>query len=288
MPINPISHSDTDEELDYCLTTPKGSRLQLRGPLPTIDKRFIAVLGGSETFGRYVRDPFPTLLSDWVDVPVANLGVPYAGLSLFSDEKILLDISSRAEVTVLQILGAQNMSNRLYRVHSRRNDRFIGASPALQSLFPSVDFAEINFTGHLLNRLRETSEDGFQVVVDELKWAWVQRMRRLLKLIGRDVILLWISAQVSDVGGSAEPHFVDRKMLENACDDPCEVVEVALKGPVSLKGKLFPAQEADAALKMPGSADHRRIAESLAPLVRARFGQGRTNRTAPPQVRVSR
>lgn len=264
-----------DEEpeagLDYRLSSVPGSRLRFRGPLPSQASPYVAVLGGSETFGKYVRDPFPALLSEWVGLPVANLGVPQAGLSLFSEEHVLLDYASDAEVTVLQVLGAQNMSNRLYSVHSRRNDRFLGVSPALREVFPDVDFTEINFTGHLLGTLRATSESAFTMVVEELKFAWVQRMRRLLSLVKSRVVLVWIAdhevpRETSRVD-TGEPHFIDRGMLNDIADGTDAIVEVTLPDAPTLEDKVFAREDRDAALILPGQADHTRIAEALAPVV---------------------
>ncbi len=253
--------------LDYQLATIPGSRLQVRGPLPDFDSPFVAVLGGNEVFGKYVATPFPELLADQIGLPVANLGVVHAGLSLFSEEQGLLDLASKAQVTVLQVLGAQNMSNRLYSVHSRRNDRFLGVSPALRDLFPDVDFAEINFTGHLISTLRAASPDAFQVLVDELKWAWVQRMHRVLSLIRGEVILLWVSDHSPDITpphvDDCEPHFVDAGMLGEIEGAYSRVVEVTVEPRASLDGKVFPRHEAMAARRLPAQSDHVRIADSL-------------------------
>ena len=261
------SDEDRDPSLDYRLRTVPGSRLRVRGPLPDFEEPFIAVLGGNETFGKYVATPFPALLAERIGVPVANLGVAQAGLSLFSEEQVLLDLASRAELTVLQVLGAQNMSNRLYSVHSRRNDRFLGVSPALRELFPDVDFTEINFTGHLIGTLRMSSSAAFHVLVEELKWAWVQRMRRVLSLIRGDVLLLWVSdhppGQEPCPDLDREPHFVDAAMLEEISGAYAGLVEVVLDGDASLSGKVFPRREADAALHLPGQTDHDRIAAAL-------------------------
>ena len=283
----------SDEEgrerwLDYELSTVPGSRLQVRGAVPSFDTPFVAVLGGSETFGKYAQHPYPALLSERIGMPVANLGVAQAGLSLFSDEQVLLDIASKADLTVLQVLGAQNMSNRLYSVHSRRNDRFLGVSPALRELFPTVDFTEINFTGHLISTLRAASDAAFRSLVEELKWAWVQRMRRVLTLIRSDVLLLWISdpavTDPSEHPIEREPHFVDADMLSEIEQDCLGTVRVALGKSGSLEGKVFPKQEAEAALRLPGDAEHRKIAEELAPHV-ARFvgGPGEAADLAEPE-----
>lgn len=256
-----------EPKLDYQLATIPGSRLQVRGPLPDFDSPFVAVLGGNEVFGKYVALPFPELLADHIGFPVANLGVAHAGLSLFSEEQGLLDLASRAEVTVLQVLGAQNMSNRLYSVHSRRNDRFLGVSPALRELFPDVDFAEINFTGHLISTLRAASPDAFQVLVDELKWAWVQRMHRVLSLIRGKVILLWVSDHrpgfMTPHVYDFEPHFVDARMLREIDGAYDGMVEVMVEPKASLDGKVFLPHEATAARSLPAQSDHVRIANSL-------------------------
>ncbi|MEM6387943.1 MAG: DUF6473 family protein [Pseudomonadota bacterium] len=291
MTINATFEEEPEEALDYQLTTLAGSRLQVRGPLPCFDEPFIAVLGGNETFGKYVKAPFPSLLAERIDLPVANLGVAHAGLSLFSEEQVLLDIASKAEVTVLQVLGAQNMSNRLYSVHSRRNDRFLGVSPALREIFPNVDFAEINFTGHLISTLRETSTTGFEVLVNELKWAWLQRMKRLLSMIEGEVILLWVSdrAPASAESSETEPHFVDQGMLNQLSDLFDCLVAVQLSCETSLDGKVYQSQDVDAARQMPGQADHQCIAEHLAPMVAEWFEAPNRPLSAVRQhVRVSR
>ena len=263
--------------LDYKLCRFEGTKLVFRGPAPDLEESFVAVLGGSEAYGKYVQDPFPSLLGEWVGVPVLNLGVQHAGLSLFSQERWLLETASRAQLTVLQVLGAQNMSNRLYRVHARRNDRFLSVSPALRDMYPDVDFAEVNFTGHLLETLKERSETAFRTLMEELKWAWVQRMKRVVQLIDGDVLLLWVSDRrpddTSDDFQENEPMFVDRDMLDAVWDEVSGVVEIVRPIHTSLEGKVFGDGEEMAAETLPGPADHARIAEALAPEVAQLLGR---------------
>ena len=258
---------DPIDALDYGLCSFEGTKLQFRGPAVDMDQPFVAVLGGSETFGKYVTDPFPSVLGRWLGLPVMNFGVAHAGLSLFSEEQWLLDMASRADLTVLQVLGAQNMSNRLYSVHSRRNDRFLGVSPALREVFPTVDFAEINFTGHLMSALRDASRPGFELVVDELKWAWIQRMHRILSIIRGDVLLVWISdrrpAETRHVLGEAEPHFIDQAMLDELGDQIIGVAEYVRPQPGTLDGKHFAPGEREAARLLPGPRDHAGLAEAV-------------------------
>lgn len=262
---------DKAPPLDYQLCGYNNSRLSYRGPACDLESPYIAVLGGTETFGRYIAHPYPALLRERVGMPVANLGVCQAGLSLFSEERWLLDAALGAQLTVLQVLGAQNMSNRLYSVHSRRNDRFLAVSPALREIFPDVDFSEINFTGHLFSTLSQRSRAAFEVLVDELKWAWIQRMRRIVKTINGDVVLIWMSERSpDDLGGPAEtvePAFVDRSMLDALACDIAGLVEVVaddISPKTRMEGKLFAEGEKDAALTYPGAEQHARAAEQLA------------------------
>ncbi|MEO0945575.1 MAG: DUF6473 family protein [Pseudomonadota bacterium] len=255
--------------LDYQPWGFEGTKLRFRGPPVDLNAPFVAVLGGTETYGKYVETPFPVKLQEWINTPVANLGVHQAGLTLFSEERWLLETASRADVCILQVLGAQNMSNRMYSVHARRNDRFLAASDALREMYQGVDFAEINFTGHLLKTLYAQSEIGFAKLMDELKWAWIQRMKRIVQMIECDVILLWASDRSpNETGhplGDTEPMFVDREMLDALEQEGARVVEVVLPDMhETAEGMVFSDGKRGAATALPGPAEHTRIAEVLA------------------------
>jgi hypothetical protein len=212
-----------------------GSKLVLRGPKQDFAQPFVAVLGGSETFGKHVGQPYPALLGDRIGMPVANLGVMHAGVSLFSKERWLLEIASRARLTVLQVMGAQNMSNRLYCVHPRRNDRFLTSSETLRVMYPEIDFTDFNFTGHLVSSLEAGRDERFAQVVEELQWAWVQRMRRVITAISGEVLLLWLSERrpedAATATGAGEPMFVTRSMLDELAPYIAGVVEVVSERP---------------------------------------------------------
>lgn len=254
--------SPTNGNLNYRLCGFPGSRIEFRGPVPDMSEPFVAMLGGTETFGKYVGAPFPSLFAEWARMPVMNLGVCHSGLSLLDSEKWLLDAASRADLTVLQVPGAQTVSNRLYCVHPRRNDRFIGASPRLCRMFPDVDFAEINFTGHLMETLARRSPEAFSKVIDELRQAWMHRMRKVIDSIRGDVLLLWMSDRHPEARGG-EPLFVNRDMLDRLTPYTVGMVEAVFPEEPSLEGKIVPFGEEQAALKLPGPVQHARIAEAL-------------------------
>ena len=126
-------------------------------------------------------------------LPCANFGTVNGGVDAFVNDASVLGICSKAQVTVVQIIGAQNMSNRFYTVHPRRNDRFLKASTLMRTIFREVDFTEFSFTRHLLMTLKTLSPDKFAVLEQELKAAWLARMELMLSKISGKVILLWVS-----------------------------------------------------------------------------------------------
>jgi len=137
-------------------------------------------------------------------------------------------------------------------------------------MFPDVDFAEINFTGHLLETLARQSPKAFSVVISELRRAWVHRMRKVIGEIRGDVLLLWISDHHPEARGG-EPLFIDRDMLDRLTPYTAGMVEAVLPEEPSLEGKIVPRGEEQAALRLPGPAQHARIAEALTDQI-SRFG----------------
>lgn len=179
-----------DDRIDYFPCRYGQSRNLFRGPRRRLRGEFVACIGGTETFGRLVEEPYPALLEREIDAKCVNLGCLNAGVDAFLEDLTVHEISSKARYTILQIMGADNLSNRYYMVHPRRNDRFLRARPLLHSLFPEVDFTEFHFTNHMLGRLSECSEIRFQEVVSELRSAWSARMGDLLGVLGRPLILI--------------------------------------------------------------------------------------------------
>ena len=259
--------------IDYGEVHYGASRLAFRGPRRPLDGPFTAVLGGSETYGRFVREPFCDLVERDIGEPVVNLGVMQAGLTLLLDDPAIMEIAARARLTVVQILGAQNMSNRFYRVHPRRNDRFLGASDSLRALYPDVDFTEFNFTGHLLVSLKDHDPTRFERVVKELRTAWLARMQFILGQVSGERVLLWVSDRTPDQPSSLSglpPSFVDRDMIEALAPDVSGLVEVVPSSAAAKSGlqdMVFDDGEAHAASALPNAASHREIAGALSSVI---------------------
>src|SRR5688572_29039032 len=126
-----------------------GSRLSFRGPPHSLGGRHVVFLGGCATHGGPLAEPYPALLEAELGEACVNFGIAQASVEAFLLDPVVGRACRDALVTVVEVMGAANLSNRLYTVHPRRNDRFLRASGALRAIYPEVDFAEICFTRHL-------------------------------------------------------------------------------------------------------------------------------------------
>lgn len=245
------------------------SRLVFRGPRRRLNGDYVAMFGGTETYGKFIDRPFPALTEDLLGTPCVNFGCLNAGIDAFVNDVAMIDAANNARVTVMQVLGAQNMSNRLYSVHPRRNDRFVNASNMLKAIYREVDFTEFHFTRHMLSRLRQIGPDRFEMVRDELKQAWSARMQLLLQRMNVPVILLWFADHAPP--GAAEmsesdPLFVDRKMIEALRSHLAEVVEVRASDDalaMGIEGMVFDPLDINAARELMGPQAHEEVAAAL-------------------------
>lgn len=196
-----------------------GLRLAVRDASRLLEGRFVAFLGGSETCPRRVAEPYPALLERELGEVCLNFGQPNASAEAALQEPAVLLACRQAALTVVAVTGAAGLSNRLYSVHPRRNDRFTRPSDTLRVLMPEVDFAEVCFTRHLLGTLRAAAPDRFGRVQAELRTAWLARMRTLLTAIGPQVVVLWFAPfpppEEEAEGGplGPDPLFVTAPML---------------------------------------------------------------------------
>ncbi|GGO59093.1 hypothetical protein SAMN05444398_1091 [Roseovarius pacificus] len=262
--------------LDYCPCRYPGSKLTFRGPRRALTGDYIVFLGGTETYGKFIREPFPAMIGRHMGETCVNMGWPNAGLDVLLNDPGMAYARAGARAVVLQVPGAQNMTNRFYGVHARRNDRFVRATDALMRLFPEMDFTEFHFTRHMLRRLQAVSPERFDLVREELRTVWVERM---VELIGRDgppVILLWFAARRPgrDCDGAdvaQDPAFVTRPMLETVRGQAAHLIEVTASATAlrtGTSGMVFSQIEAPAAGELLGPAAHVEAALALIPALR--------------------
>jgi hypothetical protein len=246
-----------------------------RGPARKLHGNYIAFLGGSETFGRYIPTPFPDLIEKRTGVTSVNLGCIDAGLDCYAPSHDLLDICSNATATVIQILGATNMSNRFYTVNQRHSNRFLRASKKFKEIYPEIDFSTFTHISEMLGKLGKTDPDRLQALRQEIQTAWVARMRALLRNIQGPKILLWLADHApfsSATGGTIcrMPLFVDRAMLNALKTDDTSLLEVVATPDEIRAGHakmIFTPQDAHHLPEILGPLVHERVAAQLAPLL---------------------
>jgi len=261
-----------DGSLDYFRCNYGKSGLVFRGPQQQLDVPFCVALGGTETYGKFVPRPFPALVQDITGRRQINLGCMNAGPDVYLNDPDILQIASGAELVVMQVFGALNLSNRLYAVHPRRNDRFLRASSWLQSLYSDVDFTEFHFTRHMVQTLQAVSAERFEVVVAELRAAWIERMTQLLRQIRSPTLLLWMAGHAPDRKGATpdvytDPLLVNVTMIEKVRTNAMAYLEVVISPEAlheGLGGKGFSPMERPAAEGVPGPMAHQEVARAIA------------------------
>lgn len=260
-----------DGSLDYVPCHYGGSKLLFRGPRRDLDLPYVAALGGTETYGKFIPQPWPALTEAETGLRMVNLGCVNAGADVYLSDPGVMAVAAQSRLVVLQVMGAANLTNRFYAVHPRRNDRFLRASLALMTLYPEVDFTNFHFTRHLLRTLQQVSPRRFQIVAEALRVTWLDRMQALVAQVGVPVVLLWMAAQpprpraAPDL--SADPLLVDLPMmaaLRSACATGCEVVLPPGASGGSADGKVFAPLERPAAEGLPGPEAHAEVAAALA------------------------
>ncbi|UWP89342.1 hypothetical protein K3X13_01010 [Aliiroseovarius crassostreae] len=266
-----------EASLEYFPCRYGASKILFRGPQRSLDGAYVAALGGSETYGKFVQYPYPDLMEGLLGMPVVNFGCMNAGVDVFAHDQTILDACNHAKRTVLQVPGAVNLSNRFYAVHPRRNDRFLRASNLLKAIYREVDFTEFNFTRHMLQTLQEISAEKFAMVEMELKEAWVGRMKSLVARIESPLILLWLSERaISETCPHGvlgpDPAMVDEDMINEVRPFVQDIVEVKVSSQDITIGRedlVFPEMDAAAAQCMLGAVAHDLAADALVSCIRA-------------------
>ncbi len=266
-------------ELSYSPCKYGASRMLFRGPRRRLDRPYMAFVGGTETYGKFIEKPFPTLVEKAMRQTCVNFGCVNGGIDVFVNDPTIMEICNAADITVVQVMGANNLSNRFYSVHPRRNDRFLRASTVLEAIYHDVDFSEFSFTRHMLSTLHSRSLDRFNTVVEELRAAWMARMTNMLTQIGPRAILLWFSeeemsnADWSEREGQlqADPLFITAEMINELRHLVLDVVEVnpsAKSLTLGTEGMFYPQSQEAAASEMLGAACHVDASAALIPVIR--------------------
>ncbi|WP_298858313.1 DUF6473 family protein [uncultured Sulfitobacter sp.] len=250
--------------LDYLPCRYGTSKLTFRGPRRVLEAPYVAFLGGTVTFGKFIEQPFPLRVEHLTGVTSVNFGQVNAGLDVFAKDACVLEAAAQAHVTVMEVTGAANVSNRFYSVHPRRNDRFLHPMPDLRQLYYDVDFTQFSFTHHMLQHLKKKDPLRFAEVRHVLQRTWVRRMRRLLPQLSREVVLLRVGLQ------NDSPVMVVDDMIDRLGSLPSAVVDIPSTRCVEEGipiGMAFNLLEEEAAKAVPQPHVHAAIAQALCPVL---------------------
>lgn len=226
-----------------------------RGPKPSLKQPYIAFIGGSEPFGKFVSVPFPKLVQRSIKQTCVNWGTPGAGPGFFLKDPVLLEACANSAVCVIQVMDAAPLSNRMYSVFPRRNMRLRGVSEALKSLYPTIDFDGFRYVNAMLRKLRETDGEAYEVVVAEQRAAWLARMLELLEDIETQKVLLWLMPK------NAENSLVNEEMIDVVAKRADRVIRVPI--PEKRRADLFGSAAKDSGWMT--RSVHAQVAETLAP-----------------------
>lgn len=200
---------------------------------------------------------------------VLNLGSLFSGVDALCRDGGMFDLLNVADVCVVQAPDLLGQSNRFYRVHPRRNDRFLAPTQDLRYLYPEVDLTDVHFVRHLLTCLHGFEDARFEVVADELRSNWVRQVGTFLQRLKSPVILLRLQV-LRDAESRDHPEFpgvcvTDQMMdtLANQCADFVDVTTQVSGQSDELEDMLFGTMQQPMAEHMIGPAAHRAIAAAL-------------------------
>ena len=116
------------------------------------------------------------MLEREMGMPILNLGAQHSGAGFYIEDDAIHEIIESAQVVFVEAPSVVNQSNPFYRVHPRRNDRFVTALGPLHDLFPEADFVECHFTKHLITKLITIDSVRADIVFRTLQDEWVRNL----------------------------------------------------------------------------------------------------------------
>ena len=177
--------------VDFILCQYGNSKNLFRGPKKSCKHSYGVCLGDAGTFGGKVPDPFSAMLEREMDMPIFNLGAQHSGVGFYTEDDAIHEIVENAQVVFIEAPSVVNQSNPFYRVHPRRNDRFVTALGPLYDLFPEADFVECHFTKHLITKLISIDSARADIVFRALHGEWVRNLTIMRARWRAKTVIYW-------------------------------------------------------------------------------------------------
>jgi hypothetical protein len=149
------------------------------------------------------------------------------------------------------------------------------ASTVLQAIYNDVDFSDFTYTRAMLGKLHSLSPEWFDIVVVELREAWVARMKNMLGQIGPNAVLFWFAPQpmtddpwdVMPNPLQTDPLFITKSMIDDLrplVRDVVQAIPTDVAKQQGTKGMYFAPMQTKAASEMLGVACHMEASNTLA------------------------
>lgn len=180
---------------------PWPTRDWLRGPaLQSLPKGgYFACVGAAQTFGCFVKRPWPQQLSDEIDLPVLNLGIAGAGPALFREEAFL-EVLRGARFVIYQVMSGRSADCSRFASGGRerlrlQDGRELGADAAWSELL----HADLQGTNNKLLRglknrwLARFGRSDVRRLITETQVNWTREFTALIDAVNRPSALLWFS-----------------------------------------------------------------------------------------------
>ncbi|SMX32720.1 DUF6473 family protein [Octadecabacter ascidiaceicola] len=225
-----LGYQKTDRNaFDYDIWFDAGlPNLALRGPQSDLhaDNR-ISFIGAAQTFGRFVHDPFPRQVGQFLERPIANLGFSGAGVEFYLQRPKLMALLATSDTVVVQSMSARSVSAGVFK--TARNNGVL--------CFQSGPRKGESFMAQEAYRLLKI-EYGEDALIEQRKTVqekWVEQHRDLASQVPGRKVFLWLSNEAPgdnlDYGNSAIgkfPHMVSAEMVSELPDMGFEVIECIL------------------------------------------------------------
>jgi hypothetical protein len=230
------------EVVDYHMYELPGTGLQFRGPAPPLleSKAYFTCVGAAQTFGCFVEQPFPRLLSERLGMTALNLGYGGAGPEFFARHESLARYISGGRFAIIQVMSGRSQSNSLFDTGgleyvTRRSDgvRLAAATAYERVLSGPRGVRRLPWLGDVVRRANAAR---LKRVVEETRAAWIDSYRALFAQITVPKLLFWFSTRdpehvddyrsIPAVFGEF-PQLVNREMVAEVrrlCDDYVECV----------------------------------------------------------------
>ena len=175
------------EVVDYQLWSYRTAKRSfiLRGPKPVLrPNSYISCVGGAFTFGCFVENPWPTLLSKSLGMDVLNLGQAGAGPKWFNrpEQDELIELVNGSLVAVVMVMSGRSDEN-----------SFFANYPGLEVL-ALRETGEAMFANEAWNKLlAERDNSEVLSLVQETRANYVHNFVALLNKISVPKILFWFS-----------------------------------------------------------------------------------------------